>query len=127
MQKNRKRFEGSTVETRHRHEISGIVLPDVANMDDLAVMLDEDLIVRLRELEDDKSRAYDAHVDVRPWEVELAYIRREQQIRRNRRDAYAEYVRLLNEEEQNEYLLPQGDFDNSAYVYAATGGRPRRN
>jgi hypothetical protein len=91
-------------------------------------MLDEDLIARLRSLEEDKDRAYEIHADVRPWEEEVAYIRREQQVRRARREAHSEYVHR-NEEEfaRIEASLPAGDFDNSAFVYAAAGGRPRCN
>lgn len=127
MQKNRKRSEG--VESRSPRRNNGAVsLPDVVSMDDLGVMLDEDLIVRLRSLEEAKSKAYESHLDLRPWEEEIAYIRREQQVRRTRRDSHAEYVRNAEMEfNRTEASLPAGDFDNTAFVYAATGGRPRYN
>lgn len=97
--------------------------PEIVNIDVLGAMLDEDLIVRLRSLEDEKERT---HLDARPWEEEIAYIRREQQLRRARREAHSEYVRACELEfARSEVGLPAGDFDNSAYVYAATGGRPR--
>ena len=97
-------------------------------MDVLGTLLDEDLIVRLRALDDDRNRAYEAHLETVPWETEIAYVRREQQMRRSRRENHSTFV---NEEqrafERIEASLPPGDFDNSAFVYAATGGRPRWN
>jgi hypothetical protein len=128
VQKNRKRSEATNVhETRPRRD-GAVTLPDVVTIDDLGVMLDEDLIVRLRALEEGKNKGYEANVDLRPWEEEIAYIRREQQIRRTRRDAHAEWVSKDAEEfARIEASLPAGDFDNTAFVYAATGGRPRYN
>lgn len=120
MQKNRKRPETSG--SRHYPA----TLPEVVNVDVLGAMLDEDLIVRLRSLEADKDKAYEAYGEARPWEEEIAYIRREQQIRRIRRDEHSNYVRQSELEfARAEAGLPAGDFDNSTYVYAATGGRPR--
>ena len=128
MQKNKKRSEAQTgYETRPARR-SAVAFPEVVNMDDLGVMLDEDLITRLRSLEEDKNRAYESHMDTRPWEEEIAYIRREQQVRRARRDNHVDYVRKYEEEfARVEASLPAGDFDNSAFVYAANGGRPRWN
>lgn len=91
-------------------------------------MLDDDLNVRFRALDDDRKQVIDDDGDTKLWDVELAYVRREQQLRRQRRDAHAVYLR--NESTAfalEEFGLPAGDFDNSAYVYAATGGRPRWN
>lgn len=120
MQKNRKRSETNV---SHHYPVT---LPEVVNIDVLGMMLDEDLIVRLRSLEADKERVHESYVDARPWEEEIAYIRREQQIRRARRDSHLEYVRQAELEfARIEANLPAGDFDNTAYVYAATGGRPR--
>lgn len=105
------------------------MMPDVVSIDDLSVMLDEDLGLRVRALEDAKAKAIGAGADnARPWEEEIAYIRREQQIRRGRREAFVEYSRKLEEEfARTEASLPAGDFDNTQFVYAATGGRPRFN
>lgn len=128
MQKNRKRSEAQNGYETRAPRRSAVTLPDVVNIDDLGVMLDEDLILRLRALEDARGKALEAHVDPRPWEEELAYVRREQQIRRTRRESHSEYVRKAEEEfARIEALLPAGDFDNTAFVYAATGGHPRYN
>lgn len=128
MQKNRKRSEvPSGNETRTRRG-GAVLLPDLVNIDEISVMLDEDLNARGRALEEARNKALEARTDTRPWEEEIAYVRREQQIRRTRRESHAEYVRKVEEEfAQAEATLPAGDFDNMAFVYAATGGRPRYN
>ena len=102
---------------------------DLIDIDTLGTMPDEDLVIRMRMLESDMNKVYDAgHVDARPWEEEIAYVRREQQIRRSRRDAFIRYEREVQSEfEALERSLPAGDFDNTAFVYAANGGRPRWN
>jgi hypothetical protein len=128
VQKNRKRSEASVSNEGRSTRRYPVQLPEVVTIDVLGAMLDEDLVVRLRVLDDDKNKVYDAHLDARPWEEEIAYIRREQQLRRARRDTHAEYVRKSEDEfARTEAHLPAGDFDNSAFVYAATGGRPRWN
>ena len=128
MQKNRKRSEGSLGYEGRPTRRYPVPTPEVVSSDVLGAMLDEDLVVRLRALDDDKGKVYESHLDTRPWEEEIAYIRREQQIRRTRRDTHSEYVRKAEDEfARIEASLPAGDFDNSAFVYAATGGRPRWN
>jgi len=94
----------------------------------LGTLQDQDLIVRLRALDDDRNRAFESRLDTRPWEEEIAYVRREQQRRRVWRETHAEYLRKEQQDfERIEATLPSVDFDNSAFVYAASGGRPRWN
>jgi len=98
-------------------------------MDVLGTMQDEDLVLRLRALNEDHARAYESGRDTYPWEVEIAYVRREQQIRRIRRDNHAEITRLAEIEFRRlEESLPVADIEqnNAPFVYAATGGRPPR-
>jgi hypothetical protein len=127
VQKTRKRSATSSTPSRHnRHQV--VPLPEIVSTDVLGTLLDEDMIVRLRVLSDDCNKAYENRVDARPWETEIAYVRREQQMRRVRRENHSEYVRREQEAfDRIEASLPPGDFDNSAFVYAATGGRPRWN
>lgn len=103
-------------------------LPEVVSYDVIGNMVDEDLHVRLRAMEDDSRAVFEAGLDPRPWEEEIAYVKREQQIRRDRRERHARFVRdenfLFEKAEMN---APEGDFDNSPFVYAATGGRPKWN
>jgi hypothetical protein len=130
VQKNQKRsgLAASANNVRHQARRYPVPLPEVVSSDVLGTMLDEDLIVRLRVLDEHRNKVYEAHIDPRPWEEEIAYLRREQQVRRGRRDVHAAYVRKIEEEfNRIEAVLPAGDFDNSVFVYAATGGRPRWN
>lgn len=121
-QKNRKYSEPAN--SHH----NTFVHPEIVTFDDLGIMLDEDLISRLHSLEEEKVRVYEAREETRPWEEEIAYVRREQQIRRTRRDNHMDYLRKSEEEfARAEADLEPGDFDNLAFVYAATGGRPRWN
>lgn len=77
---------------------SNVELPDVANMDDLAMMGDEELAERANRLEGGRRRAASVSSDLRPWEVEVAYVRREQGLRAQRAAAHAEFVRLTGGE-----------------------------
>ena len=123
----RNRAEASNTGRATRRGVA-VPLPELISSDVLGTMQDEDLILRLRAMDEDRIRAYESGRDTRPWEEEIAYVRREQQIRRTRRDTHAELTRAAQiEYERTEAGLPQGDFDNSAFVYAAMGGRPRWN
>jgi hypothetical protein len=128
LQKTRKRSDSPPSNLSRSSRRYSASLPEVVSVDVLGTMLDEDLLIRFRALDDDRIKVTDAKGDPRPWEVEIAYLRREQQLRYVRRDAHAKYVRKEQEWfDQSEMGLPPGDFDNSAFVYAATGGRPRWN
>lgn len=97
-----------------------VPVPEVINMDDLAVMLDDELYARLTALDADRNKVLDARLDASMWETETAYVRRELQLRRSRRDAHDTYLReqarLFAEEERD---LPSADFDNIKFVMAA--------
>ena len=115
-------------DSRVARRTNTVSLPEIVDIDVLGGMQDEDLILHLRALDDDRLRASEIGYDQLPWEVELAYVRREQQIRRTRRDVHQEISHREGEEHyRREASLPEGDFDNFAFVYAATGGRPRWN
>lgn len=86
-------------------------------MDALGAIPDEELINRLRGLEEDRNKVLDAHLDSRAWEEEVAYIRRELQIRRSRREAHDRYVRQLEQEyAESERNLPVADLDNTHFL-----------
>jgi hypothetical protein len=63
--------------------------PQQLTFDELALLSDEDLVSNGRQLEQEREVILEARMDPRPWEEEIAYIRREQQIRRTRRDTHA--------------------------------------
>lgn len=115
MQKNRKRSP-SPPQARSSRRYP-VALPDVVSIDAMAALPDEELINRLRSLEEDRQKVLDAHLVARPWEEEVAYIRRELQIRRTRREAHDRYVRQLEREfAESEANLPVADLDNSHFL-----------
>lgn len=86
-------------------------------MDTLGAVPDDELITRLRSLEEDRIKVLDAHLDARQWEEEVAYIRRELQIRRSRREAHQNFVRQLEREfAEAEANLPVADLDNTHFL-----------
>ena len=126
MQK-RNRAEASNTGRSTRRGVA-VTLPEVVSIDVLGAMDDKDLVLRFQAMDEDRLRSYEVGRDPRPWEEEIAYVRREQQIRRTRRDVHSRLTAAAQAEyERIEASLPQGDFDNSAFVYAAMGGRPRWN
>ena len=86
-------------------------------MDDIANMIDEDLLARLHSLEEDMTRVYEARMETTLWEVEIAYIRREQLVRRRRRELHDRFVQeMVRDFATSEVGLPVADLDNSAFT-----------
>lgn len=85
-----------------------VPVPHPINMDEIAVMADDQLYSLQQQLESDRQKVLDYRLDPYFWEVELAYLRRELNIRRVRRDAHEAYLQknaaLFMEEE---YFLPE--------------------
>lgn len=117
MQKTRQRVPSPSLLTSRPQRRQAIAPPDIAHMDVLAVTPDEELIKQLRALEDERNRVLESHQDPRPWEEEVAYIRRELQVRRGRREAHDVYVRQLEREyAEAEANLPVADLDNTNFL-----------
>jgi hypothetical protein len=72
-----------------QHEFAG---PDIVNMDLLATISDDELNNRHQRLENEREALLNGKVSVRAWEEEIAYVRREQGIRRARREAHDAYL-----------------------------------
>lgn len=109
----------TAVKSHYRYPIS---LPEVTNIDALATMSDDDLGSLTRRLWDDREKVLDssARFDTRPWDEELSYVKREQQIRRQRHEAHEKWLKELElEHSRQEINLPTADLDNSAFVAAA--------
>lgn len=105
---------GQTVRTNRRYPTQQ---PEVINIDDLAVLTDEELNGLCYKLDSERQKVIDAYLDPRPWEEELAYIKREMQVRRARREAHDRYVRQLEREfAESEANLPVADLDNSRFT-----------
>ena len=91
--------------------------PEVVDMDDLSRMLDEDIYGRLNSLESDRYKVLEARMDPRLWEEEIAYVRREISMRRERRGNHEKYVRdQARAFADEEARLPAADFDNLKYM-----------
>lgn len=85
-----KKNKTNTMNRTPKHEID---LPEIINMDDIAYASDSDLHRQYDYLNEDKNRAIQWGCDPTPWEVELAYIQREFDVRRTRAAAHERYVR----------------------------------
>ena len=94
--------------------------PEIVDIDVLGEMLDEDLSARLRELDIERDRVVGAKVDPYYWEVESAYVKRELQIRKIRRERHDVYLEELRQDEMRanalDASLPYADLDNSAFT-----------
>lgn len=85
-------------------------LPEIINMDDVACLSDESISERISRLESDRNSVLASSDDARPWEVEIAYLRREQQIRGFRRQLHDSYLRS-NPSDDYDYV-----YDNHAFL-----------
>lgn len=87
-------------------------------MDDIAYMSDEELAALWRDLDESHQKIVCCNMDAMPWEVELAYLRREQLIRRERREAHEEYLKMLKSQPDFscDDNYPVADLDNSAFT-----------
>ena len=89
-------------------------------MDDIAIISDEELYERLRVLEADRDRALTNHFEPNLWEIELAYLQREAQLRRVRRNAHEHYVKQIEREfAAAEAAAPVADLDNTHFLRMA--------
>lgn len=73
---------------------SAIPLPVPVSMDSLAVYTDNDIRARAELMETEMARAVKNGMDAYPWQVELAYLQREYDIRRARTAAHDRYARI---------------------------------
>lgn len=82
---------------------------EVKSIDELAVMSEEELQGREYSLQDDlrSKRLAPLSSEASPWETELAYVQREQEIRRARKSRHREYMEKLRGEEVDENSLPE--------------------
>lgn len=67
--------------------------PEVYNMDDIGYMADEAIHDRAQRLENERNRLVSMSRDPYLWEIELAYLRREQELRQTRANFHAEYLK----------------------------------
>lgn len=82
-------------------------VPHPINMDEIAVMADDQLYSLQQQFENERQKILDARLDPYFWEIELAYLRRELHIRRLRRDAHEVYLQKNASLLEEEYFLPE--------------------
>jgi hypothetical protein len=82
-------------ESFHQKRNINIEMPEVLNMDDIGYASDEAIIDRVRHLEVERNRVLDMRYDAQPWEVELAYLEREVQLRKTRSQKHDEFLRAF--------------------------------
>jgi len=75
--------------------------PEIWNMDDLGYMADEMIEDRAQRLESERNRLLSTGKDPHLWEVEIAYIRREQQLRKTREEFHQKYLKKFNVDMNN--------------------------
>lgn len=85
-----------------------IFAPQMVDMDSLAYLSDLELDRRRSYLDEDKMKAIHSGVDPYAWEVELAYLQREFDIRRTRRSMHEQYLRSNPELYINDYSDTSG-------------------
>jgi hypothetical protein len=66
-------------------------LPAVLSMDELAMMADDELLSRCSILNSEKAEIVKTRFVPTAWEVEIAYVQRELQIRQDRRNKHREF------------------------------------
>lgn len=71
----------------------GNEMPEIYNMDDIGYMADEAIHDRAQRLENERNRLVSTNKDPYLWEVEIAYLRREEQLRQTRAERHAEFVK----------------------------------
>jgi hypothetical protein len=78
--------------------------PVRTSMDVIARYLDDELYSKLARLEADRLKVIESRLDPSPWEIEIAYYRRETGIRKVRREVHEEFLR------NNASILPEEEF-----------------
>lgn len=82
---------------------------EVCTIDELGVYSEEDLEARTQFLHDElhKRQLPQGSREAAPWEIELAYIQREHEIRRVRKLMHREYMESQRGQEVDENSLPE--------------------
>lgn len=69
--------------------------PEIVDMDTIATLSDDELVNRFQVLDNEREMMRENRVPTKEWEIEIAYVRREQQLRRTRREAHDLYLNSL--------------------------------
>lgn len=69
--------------------------PEIYNSEDIGYMADEAIHDRANRLENERNRLMSMGKNTYLWEVELAYLRREQQLRQTRAERHVEFLKTF--------------------------------
>lgn len=78
--------------------------PEVLNMDEIRYMPDEAIYSIANRLESERNRLANASRDTRLWEVEIAYLRREQELRHIRAEHHQKYLQKFGSQRSHETM-----------------------
>lgn len=81
--------------------------PEVMNMEDIGYFSDEVLFDLTSKLESEKNQVASAGHDPYAWEVEIAYLHREQHLRNLRNKLHEEYMKTVGYEDCEYYESSQ--------------------
>ena len=90
------------------------VPPDVYNMDVIGYMSDEEIMSTSSRLEAERNSLINKGQDPYLCEVEIAYLRREQQLRKLRSERHAEYIASRGNLDSDDVEVVHLDSRNSA-------------
>lgn len=93
------------------------IQPLVRNMDEIAILTDDELTLLLNDLQGQRDQAKLAGASTYESEVEICYVKRELQLRKIHHQAHLEYE-SLEDSYQDDADLPSADLDNTSYVQA---------
>lgn len=81
-------------------------VPVPVHMDTMARYLDDELYSWITQYENERIKVLDAKMDPFPWEIEIAYLRREAGIRKIRRELHENFLR-----ENSQLVLDDVNFE----------------
>jgi len=70
-------------------------VPPVFNMDDLGYSTDDELYSLANRLESERLQLLNRGVDTYNWEIEICYVRREQQLRKLRSERHSDWLAAM--------------------------------
>jgi hypothetical protein len=76
--------------------------PPVFNMDDLGYSSDDELFSLAARLEAERSQLLSKGFDTYSWEIEISYVRREQQLRKLRSERHSDWLVAMSHVSRND-------------------------
>lgn len=75
--------------------------PESVNLDEIGYVQDETLQTIINRFEFERNRVFNSGKDSVPWEIEICYLQREQQLRKVRNEKHEEYMKNFTVENSN--------------------------